>query len=59
MIRSFDYAAITAVRQITEAPGSLAAVSALAETWRQRAVDGFRAAYRRPRAARRCIRPIS
>ncbi|HVB17029.1 MAG TPA: maltose alpha-D-glucosyltransferase [Stellaceae bacterium] len=48
MIRSFDYAAITAVRQIAETrPGALPRVSALADAWRQRAVDGFRAAYRK------------
>jgi maltose alpha-D-glucosyltransferase/alpha-amylase len=48
MIRSFDYAAITAVRQISETrPAAVPRLSALAEAWRQRAVDGFRAAYRR------------
>jgi maltose alpha-D-glucosyltransferase/alpha-amylase len=48
MIRSFDYAAITAVRQIAETrPAALPRVLPLAEAWRQRAVDGFRAAYRR------------
>ena len=48
MIRSFDYAAITAVRQISETrPAAAPRLFALAEAWRQRAVDGFRAAYRR------------
>jgi maltose alpha-D-glucosyltransferase/alpha-amylase len=48
MIRSFDYAAITAVRQIGETrPAALPRVTALADAWRQRAVDGFRAAYRK------------
>jgi maltose alpha-D-glucosyltransferase/alpha-amylase len=48
MIRSFDYAAVTAVRQIAETrPAALPRAGALADAWRQRAVDGFRAAYRR------------
>jgi maltose alpha-D-glucosyltransferase / alpha-amylase len=48
MIRSFDYAASTSVRQIAETrPASLPRAAALAESWRQRAVDGFRAAYRK------------
>jgi maltose alpha-D-glucosyltransferase / alpha-amylase len=48
MIRSFDYAATTAVRQIAEArPAALPRIAALAESWRQRAVSGFHAAYRR------------
>lgn len=48
MIRSFDYAATTALRQITETrPAALPRLGALAENWRQRAVGGFHAAYRR------------
>ena len=48
MIRSFDYAAVTAVRQLTEArPAAESRMTELAEAWRQRAVDGFRAAYRK------------
>jgi maltose alpha-D-glucosyltransferase/alpha-amylase len=48
MIRSFDYASFTAVRQLAEArPAAEARMLQLAEAWRQRAVDGFRAAYRR------------
>ena len=48
MIRSFDYAAISALRQITETrPTALPRLGALAENWRQRAVSGFHAAYRR------------
>ena len=48
MIRSFDYAAIAAVQQIAETrPAALPRVEELAEAWRQRAVDGFRAAYRK------------
>jgi maltose alpha-D-glucosyltransferase/alpha-amylase len=48
MIRSFDYAAIAAARQIGEArPAAAPRLAALADAWRQRAVDGFRAAYRR------------
>jgi maltose alpha-D-glucosyltransferase / alpha-amylase len=48
MIRSFDYAAITAVRQVAEIrPATLPRVAELADAWRQRAVAGFRAAYRR------------
>ena len=48
MIRSFDYAAIAAVRQISETrPAAAPRLAALADAWRQRAVDGFRAAYRR------------
>ena len=47
MIRSFDYAAVTAVRRIGESrPAVLPRVAHLADAWRQRAVDGFRAAYR-------------
>ena len=48
MIRSFEYAATAAVRQIAETrPQALGRVSQVADTWRQHAVDGFRAAYRK------------
>ena len=48
MIRSFDYASFTAVRQLAEArPAAEPRMQQLAEAWRQRAVDGFRAAYRK------------
>jgi maltose alpha-D-glucosyltransferase/alpha-amylase len=48
MIRSFDYAAVAAVRHLAETrPGMAARMEDLAESWRQRAVDGFRAAYRK------------
>ena len=48
MIRSFDYAATSAVRQMAEVrPAALPRMTALADTWRQLAVDGFRAAYRK------------
>ena len=48
MIRSFDYASFTAVRQLAEArPAAEPRMAQLAEAWRQRAVDGFRAAYRK------------
>jgi maltose alpha-D-glucosyltransferase/alpha-amylase len=48
MIRSFDYAVVTAVRQLAESrPAARPRMTQLAESWRQRAVDGFRAAYRR------------
>jgi maltose alpha-D-glucosyltransferase / alpha-amylase len=48
MIRSFDYAAIAAARQIGDArPAAAPRLAALADAWRQRAVDGFRAAYRK------------
>ncbi len=48
MIRSFDYASFTAVRQLAEArPAAEPRMVQLADAWRQRAVDGFRAAYRR------------
>jgi maltose alpha-D-glucosyltransferase/alpha-amylase len=48
MIRSFDYASVTAVRQLAEArPAAEPIMLQLAEHWRQRAVDGFRAAYRK------------
>ncbi|MGA8759512.1 MAG: maltose alpha-D-glucosyltransferase [Stellaceae bacterium] len=48
MIRSFDYAAIAAVRQLAETrEAAEPRMTELAEAWRQRAVDGFRAAYRK------------
>jgi maltose alpha-D-glucosyltransferase/alpha-amylase len=48
MIRSFDYAAAAAVRQLAESrPAAEPRMVELAEAWRQRAVDGFRAAYRK------------
>jgi maltose alpha-D-glucosyltransferase / alpha-amylase len=48
MIRSFDYAAVAAVRQLAESrPAAEPRMVELAEAWRQRAVDGFRAAYRK------------
>jgi maltose alpha-D-glucosyltransferase/alpha-amylase len=48
MIRSFDYAAVAAVRQLAETRAAAEPrMTELAETWRQRAVDGFRAAYRK------------
>ncbi len=48
MIRSFDYAAVAAVRHLAETrPAAEPRMVQLAETWRQRAVDGFRAAYRK------------
>jgi maltose alpha-D-glucosyltransferase/alpha-amylase len=48
MIRSFDYAATAAVRQLGEPrPAAVPRMSRLADAWRQRAVDGFRAAYRK------------
>ncbi len=48
MIRSFDYAAVAAVRQLAESrPVAEPRMIELAEAWRQRAVDGFRAAYRK------------
>jgi maltose alpha-D-glucosyltransferase/alpha-amylase len=48
MIRSFDYASITAVRQLAEArPAAEQRMMQLADAWRHRAVDGFRAAYRK------------
>jgi len=54
MIRSFDYASITAVRQLAEArPAAEPRMVQLAEAWRQRAVDGFRAAYRK--SMRGCV----
>jgi maltose alpha-D-glucosyltransferase / alpha-amylase len=48
MIRSFEYAATTAVRQLAETrPAAAARMAEVADSWRQRAVDGFRAAYRK------------
>jgi maltose alpha-D-glucosyltransferase/alpha-amylase len=48
MIRSFDYASCTAVRQLAEArPAAAPRMAQLADAWRIRAVDGFRAAYRK------------
>jgi maltose alpha-D-glucosyltransferase/alpha-amylase len=48
MIRSFDYAAATAVKHLTESrPAAAPQMAELADAWRQRAVDGFRAAYRK------------
>jgi maltose alpha-D-glucosyltransferase/alpha-amylase len=48
MIRSFDYAAVAAVRHLAEArPAAEPRMTELADAWRQRAVDGFRAAYRK------------
>jgi maltose alpha-D-glucosyltransferase/alpha-amylase len=59
MIRSFDYASFTAVRHLAEArPAAEPRMVQLAEAWRQRAVDGFRAAYRK--AMRGCASyPVS
>jgi maltose alpha-D-glucosyltransferase / alpha-amylase len=48
MMRSFDYAAEAAVRHLAAArPTAEARIAQLAETWRHRAVEGFRAAYHR------------
>ena len=48
MIRSFDYAAVAAVRHLAETRAAAEPrMIELAESWRQRAVDGFRAAYRK------------
>jgi maltose alpha-D-glucosyltransferase/alpha-amylase len=48
MMRSFDYAAAAAVRHAAESrPAAAPQMTELAESWRQRAVDGFRAAYRK------------
>jgi maltose alpha-D-glucosyltransferase/alpha-amylase len=48
MIRSFDYAVSAAVRQIAETrPAAVPRAAALAESWRERGVAGFRAAYRK------------
>jgi maltose alpha-D-glucosyltransferase/alpha-amylase len=47
MLRSFDYAAWAAVASLTEVqPGSVDAVRALAEGWRQASVAAFLAGYR-------------
>jgi maltose alpha-D-glucosyltransferase/alpha-amylase len=59
MIRSFDYAATAAVRQIAETrPVVLPRMVELADAWRERAVDGFRAAYRKAMRACRAY-PVS
>src|SRR5262249_47259706 len=43
-----DYASVAAVRQLAETrPAAEPRMTELAEAWRQRAVDGFRAAYRK------------
>jgi maltose alpha-D-glucosyltransferase / alpha-amylase len=48
MIRSFDYASVTAVRQLAETRvAAEPRMAELAAAWRHRAVEGFRAAYRR------------
>jgi maltose alpha-D-glucosyltransferase/alpha-amylase len=48
MIRSFDYATETAVRHLAASrPAAEARMAQLADAWRQRAIDGFRAAYHR------------
>jgi maltose alpha-D-glucosyltransferase/alpha-amylase len=48
MIRSFDYAVAAALRRFTDrGPAAEPRMARLAEAWRQRAIDGFRAAYRR------------
>jgi maltose alpha-D-glucosyltransferase / alpha-amylase len=48
MIRSFDYAATAAVRHVADTrPTALPRMADLADAWRERAVDGFRAAYRK------------
>ncbi|HTV90444.1 MAG TPA: maltose alpha-D-glucosyltransferase [Stellaceae bacterium] len=48
MIRSFEYAAAAAVRRVAEIrPQAQSRMAELADAWRQRAVDGFRAAYRK------------
>jgi maltose alpha-D-glucosyltransferase / alpha-amylase len=48
MIRSFDYAAVTAVRHLAETRAAAEPrMTELAESWRQHAVAGFRAAYRK------------
>jgi maltose alpha-D-glucosyltransferase / alpha-amylase len=48
MIRSFEYAATTAVRRLADSrPAALARMAEAADAWRQRAVDGLRAAYRK------------
>ena len=54
MIRSFDYAASAAVRLLAETRAAAEPrMAELAESWRQHAVDGFRAAYRK--AMRGCL----
>ncbi|HVH75074.1 MAG TPA: maltose alpha-D-glucosyltransferase [Stellaceae bacterium] len=58
MIRSFDYAVGAAVRQLAEArPASEPRMRQLAEAWRQRAVDGLRAAYRKTMRGSRAYPP--
>ena len=48
MIRSFHYAAATAVRHLAETHHTAVPhLAELAEAWRRRAVDGLRAAYRK------------
>ena len=49
MIRSFDYAVERggATDRRSAGRAALPRAAALAESWRQRAVDGFRAAYRK------------
>src|SRR5262249_9633404 len=48
MIRSFDYAAEAAIRHLAAArPAAEARITQLAEAWRHRAIEGFRAAYHR------------
>lgn len=47
MIRSFDYATVAVVRQLAAArPAVESRLTEMAESWCQRAVDSFRAAYR-------------
>ncbi len=54
MIRSFDYAAVAAVRRLAETRAAAEPrMTELAKSWRQRAVDGFRAAYRK--SMRGCV----
>jgi maltose alpha-D-glucosyltransferase/alpha-amylase len=58
MIRSFDYAVAAAVRQLAEArPAAEPRMWQLAEAWRQRAVDGLRAAYRKTMRGTRAYPP--
>jgi maltose alpha-D-glucosyltransferase/alpha-amylase len=58
MIRSFDYAVAAAVRQLAEArPAAEPRMTQLAETWRERAVDGLRAAYRKTMRGSRAYPP--
>src|SRR5258708_4205753 len=48
MIRSFDYAAVTAVRQLRQSrPTAAPRMNALPQARRQRAIARFRAAYRK------------